>query len=64
MPKKGTNNKKQKKVKPMTSDAICKGECQYNVSEDVIENKKVKEKDVFDKQYGTKNMKPKKKSKY
>ena len=47
MPKKGPSSGKA--VKPMTSDAICKGECQYNVSEDVIENKKVKEKDVFDK---------------
>ena len=55
MPKKGTNNKKQKKVKQMTSDEICKGECQYNVSEDVIENKKVKEKDVFDKPIKKKN---------
>jgi len=53
MPKKGPSSGKA--VKPMTSDAICKGECQYNVSEDVIENKKVKEKDVFDKPKNKKN---------
>ena len=27
----------------------CAGECQFNVSEDIVENSKVKEKDVFDK---------------
>ncbi len=51
MPKYDKNGKKPqgKKVKPMSSDDRCNGKCQYNVSEEVVENKKVKEKDVFDK---------------
>lgn len=51
MPKYDKNGKKPqgKKVVPMSSDDRCNGKCQYNVSEEVVENKKVKEKDVFDK---------------
>ena len=51
MPKKDKNGKTQtgRKMKSVKNPKDCAGDCQYNVSEDVVENKKVKEKDVFDK---------------
>ena len=51
MPKKDKNGKKPsgKKMKEMRDPKDCAGECQFNVSEDIVENSKVKEKDVFDK---------------
>ena len=51
MPKKDKNGSSQtgRKMKSVENPKDCAGDCQYNVSEDVVENKKVKEKDVFDK---------------
>jgi len=40
-----------KNVKP--ADRSCAGSCQYNIYEDVVEKKRVKEKDVFDKKKST-----------
>ena len=52
MPKKYKNGKKPsgKEVKP--ADNSCAGACQYNVKEDVVDKKRVKESAVFDKPKG------------
>jgi len=49
MPKKYRQGKKPsgKEVKP--ADTSCAGACQYNVKEDVVDKKRVKETAVFDK---------------
>lgn len=47
--KRDKNGKKPqgRQVKP--ADMSCAGECQYKIKEDVVDKKKVREKDVFDK---------------
>ena len=49
MPKYDKNGVKPKGriVKP--ADRSCAGDCQYKIKEEVVDKKKVKEKDVFDK---------------
>ncbi len=49
MPKKYTNGKKPsgKEMKP--ADKSCSGECQYKIKEEVVDKKRVKESQVFDK---------------
>lgn len=61
MPKYDKNGKKPsgKQMKP--ADRSCAGECQYKVKEEVVDKKRVKEKDVFDK--GKKNKRSNGKSK-
>jgi hypothetical protein len=56
--KRDKNGKKPqgREVKP--ADRSCTGECQYKIKEEVVDKKKVREKDVFDK-----SSKKKKKSK-
>ena len=60
MPKHDKNGKKPsgKNMKPC--DKSSAGACQYNVYEDVVEKKKVKEKDVFDKKSSPRQKKSKK----
>jgi len=60
MPKHDKNGKKPsgKNMKPC--DKSSAGACQYNVYEDVVEKKKVKEKDVFDKKSSPRQKKKKK----
>lgn len=59
--KRDKNGKKPqgREVKP--ADMSCTGECQYKIKEEVVDKKKVREKDVFDK--GDKAKKKKSKSK-
>ena len=70
MPKKTKTDKngvkpKGRKMKPVEKPKDCSGDCQYNISEDTVENNKVKEKDVFDKPNNKQsNTNKKKKSKY
>ena len=47
--KRDKNGKKPqgREVKP--ADMSCAGECQYKIKEEVVDKKKVREKDVFDK---------------
>ena len=61
MKKKDKNGKKAsgRQMKPIGKD--CAGKCQYNIQEDVVDQKKVKEKDVFDK--GSKKSNPPQKKK-
>lgn len=49
MPKKYRNGKKPEGKQMKPADMSCAGECQYNVKEEVVDKKRVKEKDVFDK---------------
>jgi hypothetical protein len=60
MPKDDKNGKKPsgKNMKP--ADKSCAGSCQYKIYEDVVEKKKVKEKDVFDKKSSPRQKKSKK----
>ena len=60
MPKHDKNGKKPsgKNMKPC--DKSPAGACQYNVYDDVVEKKKVKEKDVFDKKSSPRQKKTKK----
>ena len=60
--KRDKNGKKPqgREVKP--ADMSCAGECQYKIKEEVVDKKKVREKDVFDK--GAKAEKKKKSKKY
>ncbi len=53
MKKKDKNGKKPsgRQIKPC--DRSSTGECQYKIQEDVVDQKKVKEKDVFDKKKST-----------
>lgn len=59
--KRDKNGKKPqgREVKP--AGRSCTAECQYKIKEEVVDKKKVREKDVFDK--GAKAKKSKKKSK-
>jgi len=54
MPKYDKNGKKPagKQMKP--ADMSCAGDCQYKVKEEVVDKKRVKEKDVFNKGKNTK----------
>ena len=58
--KRDKNGKKPqgREVKP--ADRSCVGDCQYKIKEEVVDKKKVREKDVFDK---GRDAKKKKKSK-
>ena len=60
MPKHDKNGKKPsgKNMKPC--DKSSAGACQYKIYEDVVEKKKVKEKDVFDKKSSPRQKKTKK----
>lgn len=49
MPKYDKNGKKPKGKQMKPADMSCNGACQYNIYEDVVEKKRVKEKDVFEK---------------
>jgi hypothetical protein len=49
MPKYDKNGKKPKGKQMKPSDRSCAGSCQYNIYEDVVEKKRVNEKDVFEK---------------
>lgn len=60
MPKYDKNGVKPKGRQMKPADRSCAGACQYKVVEEVVDKKRVKEKDVFDK--GGKD-KSKKKSK-
>ena len=60
MPKYDKNGVKPKGKVLKSADRSCVGACQYKIYEDVVEKKRVKEKDVFNK--GGKD-KSKKKSK-
>ncbi len=53
MKKKDKNGKKPsgRQVKPIGKD--CAGKCQYDIQEDVVDQKKVKESAVFDKKKST-----------
>ena len=57
MKKKDKNGKKPSGRQMKSCDRSSTGRCQYNIQEDVVDQKKVKEKDVFDK--GTKKKVPK-----
>jgi len=61
MPKYDKNGKKPKGRQMKPADRSCAGACQYKVVEEVVDKKRVKEKDVFDKG-GKKENKKKKKS--
>ena len=58
--KRDKNGKKPqgREVKP--ADMSCAGECQYKIKEEVVDKKKVREKDVFDKGEKKKKKKSKK----
>ncbi len=63
MKKRDKNGKKPsgRQVKPCDRSAT--GECQYKIKEEVVDKKKVKEKDVFDKGTSKKSSpRPKKKT--
>jgi hypothetical protein len=49
MPKYDKNGKKPKGRQMKPADRSCAGACQYKVVEEVVDKKRVKEKDVFDK---------------
>ena len=49
MPKYDKNGKKPKGKVLKPADRACAGSCQYNIYEDVVEKKRVNEKDVFQK---------------
>ncbi len=49
MPKYDKNGKKPKGKQMKPAERSCAGECQYKIKEEVVDKKKVKEKDVFDK---------------
>jgi len=50
MPKiKYANGKKPEGKKMKPADKSCAGDCQYKIKEEVVDKKRVKEKDVFDK---------------
>lgn len=53
MPKYDKNGVKPKGKQMKPCDRSSAGACQYNVYEDVVEKKKVKEKDVFQKKKST-----------
>jgi hypothetical protein len=61
--KRDKNGKKPqgREVKP--ADMSCAGECQYKIKEEVVDKKKVREKDVFDKGAKKKNKRSNGKSK-
>jgi hypothetical protein len=59
MPKYDKNGKKPKGKQMKPADMSCNGACQYNIYEDVVEKKRVKEKDVFEKK-SNQNQKSKK----
>jgi len=51
MPKiKYANGKKPEGKKMKPADKSCAGDCQYKIKEEVVDKKRVKEKDVFNKQ--------------
>lgn len=60
MPKYDKNGKKPKGKQMKPADMSCAGKCQYNIYEDVVEKKRVKEKDVFDKKSTPRQKKSKK----
>ena len=43
------NGKKPEGKKMKPADKSCAGDCQYKIKEEVVDKKRVKEKDVFDK---------------
>ncbi len=49
MPKYDKNGKKPKGKQMKPADKSCAGDCQYKIKEEVVDKKRVKEKDVFDK---------------
>jgi len=49
MPKKFRNGKKAEGKQMKPADMSCVGDCQYKIKEEVVDKKRVKEKDVFDK---------------
>ena len=59
MPKYDKNAKKPKGKQMKPCDKSSAGACQYNVYEDVVEKKKVKEKDVFQKKSSPRQKKKK-----
>ena len=61
MPKYDKNGKKPKGKQMKPCDRSSAGACQYNVYEDVVEKKKVNEKDVFEKKKSTPRQKKSKK---
>jgi len=59
MPTYDKNGKKPKGKQMKPCDNSSAGECQYKIKEEVVDKKKVKEKDVFDK--GNKKSTPRQK---
>jgi len=47
--KKDRNGKKPQGKEMKPADTSCAGECQYKVKEEVVDKKRVNEKEVFDK---------------
>lgn len=64
MPKYDKNGKKPKGKQMKPAERSCAGECQYKIKEEVVDKKKVKEKDVFDKGAKKSSPRQKKKKKY
>ena len=60
MPKYDKNAKKPKGKQMKPADRSCTGECQYKIKEEVVDKKKVKEKDVFQKKSSPRQNKKKK----
>lgn len=60
MPKYDKNGKKPKGKQMKPCDKSSAGACQYNIYEDVVEKKRVNEKDVFQKKKSTPRPKSKK----
>lgn len=60
MPKYDKNGKKPKGKQMKPCDKSSAGACQYNIYEDVVEKKRVNEKDVFEKKKSTPRPKSKK----
>lgn len=63
MPKYDKNGVKPKGRQMKPADRSCAGACQYKVVEEVVDKKRVKEKDVFDKGKKKKSSPRQKKSK-
>ncbi len=62
MKKKDNNGKKPSGRQMKSCDRSSTGKCQYDIQEDVVDQKKVKEKDVFDKGTKKSTRRPKKKT--
>jgi hypothetical protein len=57
--KRDKNGKKPQGREVKSADMSCAGECQYKIKEEVVDKKKVREKDVFDKRSNGKKKKSK-----